>query len=95
MTKVIEKSIHNQTKYALERYELFCIYQSVFRVNDSTDTCLPQLTDIILSSAENEKYRGVILIILLISMFSYLIIRTFLVSLGNIFPEAGTVLNLC
>ena len=91
MTKVIEKLIHNQTKDHLQRYELFCIYQSVFRVDHSTDICLPQLTDIILSSAENEKYRGVILIILLISMFSYLIIRTFLVSLGNIFLEAGTM----
>ena len=58
MTKVIEKSIHNQAKDHLQRYKLFCIYQSVFRANDSADTCLPQLTDTILSSAENEKYRG-------------------------------------
>ena len=38
------------------------IYQSGFRADHSTDTCLSQLTDMILNTAGNEKHTGMILI---------------------------------
>ena len=37
-------------------------YQSGFRANHSTDTCLSQLTDLILNGGENGKHTSVILI---------------------------------
>ena len=43
---------------------MLCSYQSGFRANHSADTCLSQLTDMILNGAENEKkkHTGMILI---------------------------------
>ena len=38
------------------------IYQSGFRANHSTDTCLSQLTDMILNGADNGKHTSMILI---------------------------------
>ena len=55
--KVIEKSIYNQTQDYLQRNELLYSYQSGFRANHSTDTCLSQLTDIILNGAEVGNIR--------------------------------------
>ena len=62
ISKVIEKSIHDQTQNYLQRNGLLYIYQSGFRTNHSTDTCLSRLTDMISNGAENWKHTGVILI---------------------------------
>ena len=62
ISKVIEKSINDQTQDYLQRNELPYSYQSGFRANRSTDTSLSQLTDMILNSAENGKHTGMILI---------------------------------
>ena len=62
ISKVIEKSIHDQTQDYLQRNELLNSYQSGFRANHSTDTCLSQLTDMTLNGAENRKLTGMILI---------------------------------
>ena len=62
LSKVIGKSIHDQTQDHLQRNELLYSYQSGFRANHSTDTCLSQLTDMILNGAENGKHTGIILI---------------------------------
>ena len=61
---MIEKSIHDQTQNYLQRNELVYVYQSSFRVNHSTDTCLSRLTDMVLNGAEDEKHKhpGMILI---------------------------------
>ena len=53
--KAIEKSTHNQLQDYLQRNELLYSYQSCFRANHSSDTCLSQLTDMILNDAENGK----------------------------------------
>ena len=62
ISKVIEKSIHDQTQDYLQRNELLYSYQSGFRANHSTDTYLSQLNDMILNGAENGKHAGMILI---------------------------------
>ena len=62
ISKVIEKSTHDQTQDYLRKIELLYSYQSGFRTNHSTDTCLPQLNDMILNGAENAKHTGMILI---------------------------------
>ena len=62
ISKAIEKSILDQTQDYLQRHELLYSYQSGFRANHSTDTCLSQLTDLILSGAENGKHTGMVLI---------------------------------
>ena len=59
---MIQKPIHNQTQNYLQRNGLLYIYQSGFRANHSTDTCLPHLTDMILNGADNGKHTGIILI---------------------------------
>ena len=38
------------------------MYQSDFRANHFTDTCLSQLTEMTLNGAENGKYAGMTLI---------------------------------
>ena len=62
ISKVIEKSIHDQTQDYFQKNELLYSYQSGYRANHSTDTCLSQLADMILNGAENGKHAGVILI---------------------------------
>ena len=62
ISRVIEKSIHDQTQDYLDGKELLYIYQSSFIANRSTDTCLSRLTDITLNGTENEKYTEMILI---------------------------------
>ena len=49
ISKVIEKSIHNQAQDYLQKNKLFYIYQSGFRANHFTDTCLSQSTNMILN----------------------------------------------
>ena len=62
LLKVIEKSIHDQTQHYLQRNELLYSYQSGFRADQSTYTCLSKLTDMILNCPENRKHTGMILI---------------------------------
>ena len=60
ISKVTEKPTHDQDY--LQGNELLYSYQSGFSANHSTDTCLTQLTDMILMGAENGKHTGMILI---------------------------------
>ena len=55
-------SIHDQTQDYLRRNKLLYIYQSGFRADRSTDTCLSQLTDMIINRLEDGKHTGMILI---------------------------------
>ena len=61
ISKVIKKSIHDQTQGYLQRNGLLYIYQSDFRANHFTNTCLFRLTDMIINGAENRKLTGMIL----------------------------------
>ena len=56
-----EKSIRDQTQDYLQRNGFLYIYESGFRANNSTDTCLPCLTDMTINDAENGKHTGMIL----------------------------------
>ena len=47
ISKVIGKTIHDQTQLYLQRNKLLYSYQSDFRTNNSRDKCLSQLTDVI------------------------------------------------
>ena len=60
--KVKLRSIHGQAQDYLQRNKLLYIYQSDFRANRFTDTCLSQLTEMTLNGAENGKYAGMTLI---------------------------------
>ena len=62
ISKVIEKPIRDQTQDYLQRNKLLYNYQSGFRANHSTDTCLSQSTDMILNGAKNGKHTGMVLI---------------------------------
>ena len=62
ISKVTEKSIHDQTLDYLQRTGLLFIYQSCFRANHSTDTCFSRLTDMILNGAENGNHTVMILV---------------------------------
>ena len=62
MSKVIEKSIHDQIQDYLQRNGLLYIYQSGFRANHSTDTPLSRLTHMISNGADYGKHTGMILI---------------------------------
>ena len=62
ISKIIEKAIHEQVQNYLQKNELLYVYQSGFRPNHSTDTCLSQLTNMILTGVEKKKHTGMILI---------------------------------
>ena len=62
ISKMTEKSIRDRMQDYLQRNKLLDSYQSGFRANHSTDTCLSQLTDMILNSAKNGKHTGMVLI---------------------------------
>ena len=62
ISKVIEKSIFDQVLEYLSKNNLLYIYQSGFRTNHSTDTCLSHLTNMILNGAEKGIHTGMILI---------------------------------
>ena len=62
ISKVIEKSIHDQSQGYLQRNGQLYIYQSGFRANHSTGTCLSRLTEMILNDADNGKHTDMILI---------------------------------
>ena len=61
ISKVLEKSIQNQTLNYSQRNGLLYIYQLGFRANHSTHKCLSRLTNMILKSAENRKHTGMLL----------------------------------
>ena len=59
---VMQKLMHYQIQDYLQRNQQLYSYQSGFWANHPSDTHLPQLTDMILNSAENGKHTSMILI---------------------------------
>ena len=62
MSKIIEKTIQIQTQEYLDKNDLLYKYQSGFRANFSTDSCLAQLTDFILRRIDKGFHTGMILV---------------------------------
>ena len=62
ISKLIEKIIHEQTQKYLSAHNILHKYQSGFRTNHSTDTCLSYLNDKILQGFNQGKITGMILI---------------------------------
>ena len=62
MSKIFERVAHNQTEEFLERNNLLYKYQSGFRKNHSTETCLNFLQDKISQGFDNGLHSGMILI---------------------------------
>ena len=62
ISKVIEKTIHEQTQDYLQRSNIFCRYQSGFRKNYSTESCLSYLCDKISKGFDAGLFTGLILI---------------------------------
>ena len=62
ISKIIEKLIHEQTSSFLSNNELFYNYQSGFRKNHSTDSCLKFLYDKILKGFDKGLVTGMILV---------------------------------
>ena len=62
ISKVIEKVIHDQTQSYLSEKDILYKYQSGFRSNHSTSSCLVYLTDLISKGFDSGLYTGMILI---------------------------------
>ena len=62
ISKIIEKLIHEQTSSFLSNNEILYNYQSGFRKNHSTDSCLTFLPDKILKGFDKDLMTGMILI---------------------------------
>ena len=62
ISKLIEKVIHDQTQKFLLENNILYKYQSGFRGNHSTDSCLSYLNDKILEGFDNGDITGMILI---------------------------------
>ena len=62
ISKLIEKVIHDQTQNFLFENNILYKYQSGFRKNHSTDSCLSYLNDKILQGFDSGKITGMILI---------------------------------
>ena len=62
VSKIIEKTIQIQTQEYLDKNGLLYKYQSGFRANFSTDSCLVQLTDFILRGMDKGFHTGMILV---------------------------------
>ena len=62
VSKVIEKVVHQQLQEYLDNNEILYKFQSGFRSNHSTDTCLSYLSDKILSGFDGGLLTGVIAI---------------------------------
>ena len=58
----MEKVIHDQTKSYLDKNKILYTYQSGFRSNFSTDSCLSYLCDLITKGFDSGVYTGMILI---------------------------------
>ena len=62
ISKFIEKAIHIQMQEYLDKNGLIYKFQSGFRKNFLTDSCLVQLTDYIIKGMDKGQYMGMILI---------------------------------
>ena len=62
ISKIIEKVIQDQTKSYLDKNKILYTYQSGFRSNFSTDSCLAYLCDLITKGFDSGVYTGMILI---------------------------------
>ena len=62
VSKIIEKIIHNQVESFLSRHDIIYKYQSGFRKNHSTNSCLSYLTNKIQNGFEEGRLTGMILI---------------------------------
>ena len=62
VSKIIEKVIHNQTESFLEKHKIIYKYQSGFRKNHSTNSCLSYLSNKIQKGFEEGNLTGMILI---------------------------------
>ena len=62
LSKVFERVVLNQTEEFLSLNKVLCDYQSGFRKNHSTDTCLSFLNDKILKDFDDGLLTGMILI---------------------------------
>ena len=61
VSKKIEKSIHFHIEDFLNKKKLIYMYQSGFRKNQSTDLCVAQLIDFILTGTDKQMHTGMIL----------------------------------
>ena len=62
ISKIIEKLIHDQTQTFLNENKILFKFQSGFRQNYSTDSCLSYLSNKITTSFESGLHTGMILI---------------------------------
>ena len=62
LSKIIERVIHDQTQEFLSKNKILYRFQSVFRKNYSTSTCLGHLTDKITTVFEKGFFTGMTLI---------------------------------
>ena len=62
ISKIIEKTIHHQVQIFLEKYKILYKYQSGFRPDHSTNSCLSYLTNSVRQGFENGLLTGMILI---------------------------------
>ena len=62
VSKIIEKIIHNQVENFLNSHNIIYKYQSGFRTNHSTNSCLSYLSNKIQNGFEEGKFTGMILI---------------------------------
>ena len=62
ISKIIEKVIHDQTQEYLKNNNIIYKYQSGFRSNHSTDTCLSYLNDKIIQGIDKGEFNGMVLI---------------------------------
>ena len=62
LSKIIEGIVHDQTEEFLGKNKLLYSFQSDFRKNYSTNTCLGHLTDKITTGFEKGLFNGMILV---------------------------------
>ena len=62
MFKIIEKSINYQLQDYHKENGVLSKYQSDFRANPSSDSCLLQLADFVLTSRDKGMHTGMVLI---------------------------------
>ena len=62
LSKIIERIIHDQTQEFLSKNKILYRFQSGFRKNYSTNTCLGHLTDKITTRFEKGLFTGMMLI---------------------------------
>ena len=62
VSKIIEKIIHEQVDSFLRKHDIIYKYQSGFRTNHSTNSCLSYLSDKIQNGLVEGKFTGMILI---------------------------------